>query len=343
MILCCSLLLPESGLHPCYPLHVGLQQPPPHIKVLLAPMSELPECIEEDDDDDNDGDDDGHDDDEGGCTAAQGRPGQASNSDGGSGLAEEEEGGTDVEMQPYPPPPPTAAAAAALGGPSFLPLALRGRRRLGEHPADCVARCDAEAAVAATSGNFHSQQLQSQVSGTLRSTLVPQQVQVQGLATQGSSSSCALCQERIVRDLMPCTACGLAFHVECLAERWIAEASAAAVPASGGGGGMSRRGGGSGSCGGGGGGSGSLPDEGRCPGCHQGHTWLGLLQAIKPTGWGSSAVGRSGRRGAKGRGGGARGRSAAGGSGRGGGRWECSMEQGGGDSAGKHVRLRLFP
>ncbi len=170
----------------CLALFSGLQQPPSHMSVLIAPLSDLPVFVEEEQEENAE---------------------DAAFSSGSDSKDNESEDGSDADIAP------AAAALESLDG-------------------DLPRRC----------------------------------------------SGCSICQTHIARDAMPCS-CGRRFHIECLAERWIAEDSSGSGCSKAF---SSRRDDGPHAVR-----RGSMPEGGACPGCGVRNSWLDMLQAIKPVGWGS--------------------------------------------------------
>jgi hypothetical protein len=96
----------------------------------------------------------------------------------------------------------------------------------------------------------------------------------------GSSSNarlpCQICQVVIQRHILVCSACGVAFHLDCLAGRW----SSTEAARSGGGEGGDRFGG--------------VPEQGHCAACGAAHSWMAMLRGMQTVGWGNKPRGRRG-------------------------------------------------
>ena len=263
----------EIGRHQSTPvLPAGMQKPPDHIKAFFAPMADLPRSLDEDKDSEDDGvgnlgelDGDGD-----GGDAGRGRG--SSGSDGGSGRGGEfEEVDDDMDVQwaledTFLMAHVKEPVCPSLGGSS---RGTGGQRRKGGPGGSGLNSEDASTVASGQEGA--------------------------GAEQGGRAGACALCLNSkgvVSKNVMSCP-CGSRFHIECLNDRWLAEAAACGktsggscclpAPAA-----SSFQG---------------LPEEGHCPCCLRRLTWMDLLLTMKYVPWVGKkrrASHRSRRAGAKG-------------------------------------------
>jgi hypothetical protein len=234
-----------------------MQAPPPHVISLIAPLTDLPRSLDDKDSEDNE--------------------------DGGNDSAENDDG----------------AESDAGAGPSR-------DCNLDEDDDACLIaddiaalqnRCDISARSSVRYHHAASGLHEGAAHGSIGSreaavTLaLGQGCVVEHGAGSGKAAVCFLCRGSLSgatssKDVMTCSLCSSRFHIECLAERWLAESEACgrtsgadamdcAVPTRGpdrtsrgltaGLTATSFRG---------------LPEDGHCPCCERKHTWLDMLQVI---------------------------------------------------------------
>ncbi|GIL82999.1 hypothetical protein Vretifemale_11676 [Volvox reticuliferus] len=245
-------------LHPKYAAMVkeAVASAPSHIQVFTAPMEDLPQALDDlDDEEDEEPDDhDGQDELGEGCEDSGRRPIITGNRSGkdepdadGSSCSGDvnSRGGSDDE------------------GSSGEPVEVFQTDRQNPHD------------------RFHGTLRQSdRQHGTgaapTGATATAQTAKPAAAGGGGSCISrlpCQICQVVIQRHILVCSACGVAFHLDCLAARWSATETAS----------ISGR-------------FGGAPEQGHCPACSTLHSWMAMLRGMQTIGWGNKSRGRRGRK-----------------------------------------------
>lgn len=144
-------------------------------------------------------------------------------------------------------------------------VCLCSGKRVGEEPLDVLIEPGASHAAGALARNGAGQ----------RATTIAAAEVAEAAAAGGSGAvrlTCRICSIVIQRHSLVCSACSVAFHLDCLAARWSATEAGTTLGVR----------------------FGGVPEQGHCPSCGALHSWMGMLRGMNTIGWGNKRHGRRG-------------------------------------------------